>query len=302
MSATWTLATNYWFVRRRGLALAINLSGSGLASTFAPLYVTRLVQAYGWRVAFIGLGLPSLLIALPAVLLLFPRDVRAAAANRAKRPGMARPGTVTDAAAPLEGLPLGRALVSWRLWVLSIALALVVIGIFGLVPNMMPIMMDTGLSAGQAASIVGLIGISLTISRLGSGYLIDRLWAPGIAAVLLSTPALACLLLLSGVHHPMALVLVVVLTGVGTGAENDIAAYLTARYFGLREYGSLFATVNMVITAGNLVGPLMFGYLYNSTGSYNSMLAVCAVLFVTGASMVLTLGEYPRFESAPRTL
>ena len=63
-----------------------------------------------------------------------------------------------------------------------------------------------------------------------------------------------------------------------------------------REYGSLFATVNMVITAGNLVGPLIFGYLYNSTGSYNSMLAVCAVLFAVGAGMVLMLGRYPTFE------
>jgi MFS family permease len=289
MSATWTLATNYWFVRHRGFALAIILSGSGLASTFAPLYATTLTQAYGWRVAFIGLGLPSLVLALPAVLLFLPRDMRAAASSAYARGAPATPEV-------LSGVPLSEALRSWRLWVLGVGLMLVVMGIFGLIPNMIPLLTDAGLSSKQAASLAGLIGASLTLSRLGSGYLIDRLWAPGVAAVLLSAPAVGCAILLCGLHSTIALALVVILTGIGTGAENDIAAYLSARYFGLRDYGSIFSAVTMVITAGNMIGPLIFGFLYNTSGSYSGMLWACAALFIVGSTLLLTLGKYPRFE------
>jgi MFS family permease len=285
MSATWTLATNTWFVRNRGLALAVILSGSGLASAFAPLYATTLTQAYGWRIAFIGLGLPSLLLALPAVFFLLPRETRVSAAAPGAR-----------AVQKLPGIALRDALKSWRLWVLGVGLMLVVMGILALIPNMIPLLTDAGLSSKQAASLVGLIGASLTISRLGSGYLIDRIWAPGVAAVLLSAPAIGCGILLLGLRQPAALAMVVILTGIGTGAENDIAAYLTARYFGLREYGSVFSAVTMVITAGNMISPLIFGSLYNSTGSYHGMLWTCAALFVVGAGLFLTLGRYPRFD------
>jgi MFS family permease len=290
MSATWTLATNYWFVRNRGLALAVILSGSGLASTFAPLYATALTQAYGWRAGFIGLGLPSLALALPAAVFLLPRQPRAANPDA---PGLAVP-TVPRAAA---GVPLSQALKSWRLWVLGVGLMLVVMGIFGLIPNMIPLLTDAGLSSKQAASLVGMIGVSLTVSRLGSGYLIDRFWAPGVAAVLLSTPAIGCAILLFGAHSTFAMALIVILTGIGTGAENDIAAYLTARYFGLRDYGSIFSTVTIVITVGNMIGPLLFGFLYNSTGSYDWMLRGCAALFMLGSGLLLTLGKYPRVDA-----
>jgi MFS family permease len=64
----------------------------------------------------------------------------------------------------------------------------------------------------------------------------------------------------------------------------------------LREYGSIFSAVTMVITAGNMISPLIFGSLYNSTGSYHGMLWTCAALFVVGAGLFLTLGRYPRFD------
>ena len=146
---------------------------------------------------------------------------------------------IRDRSQVLSGVPLSQALRSWRLWVLGVGLMLVVMGILGLIPNMIPLLTDAGLSSKQAASLAGLIGASLTLSRLGSGYLIDRLWAPGVAAVLLSAPAIGCAILLVGLHSTLALALVVILIGIGTGAENDIAAYLSARYFGLRDYGSI---------------------------------------------------------------
>jgi predicted MFS family arabinose efflux permease len=287
-TATWTFATNCCFVVNRGLALAIVLCGTGLCGMLAPIYVTALNEAFGWRAAFVGLGAPSLLLTLPAVMLLLPRELA---------PPVARAESSADVRRlASNGVDLSEALRSWRLWVMSIALMLVVVGIFGLVPNMVPILMDAGRTAQQAAALAGIIGVALVVSRLTSGYLIDRFWAPGVAAVLLSAPAFACAILLLDFDGRLALLLVVVLAGIGTGAENDIASFIVARYFGLRDYAAIFSAQTIVITTGSVIGPLMFGALYDRTGSYDSMLTICAVLFAAGATMLLTLGAYPRFE------
>ena len=63
----------------------------------------------------------------------------------------------------------------------------------------------------------------------------------------------------------------------------------------LREYGSIFSAVTMIITAGNIVSPLIFGYLYNATGSYSGLLWTCGGFFLTGSLLLLTLGKYPSF-------
>jgi predicted MFS family arabinose efflux permease len=287
-TATWTFATACCFVRNRGLALAIVLCGTGLCGILAPIYVIAINETFGWRAAFFALGAPSLLLTLPAVALLLPRDLTPAVARAAS--------SAHRSPLPSNGVALSEALRSWRLWVMSIALMLVVVGIFGLVPNMVPILMDAGCTAQQAAALAGIIGVDLVVSRLTSGYLIDRFWAPGVAAVLLSAPAFACAILLFDLDGRLALLLVVVLAGIGTGAEGDIASFVVARYFGLRDYAAIFSAQTIVITTGSVIGPLMFGALYDRTGSYDTMLTVCAALFAAGSTMLLTLGAYPLFE------
>ena len=67
---TWTRAINHWFSDCRGLALGSALVATGLFGIVAKLYVAWLIADYGWRVAFFGLGLLPLLIALPVLSLI----------------------------------------------------------------------------------------------------------------------------------------------------------------------------------------------------------------------------------------
>ena len=83
----------------------------------------------------------------------------------------------------IPGMRFGAALKSVRYWSLNIAMALVVGGVVSMVTNGVPLLRDKGLGAVEAAGIFGGFGVSLIAGRIVVGYLVDRLWAPGVAAV-----------------------------------------------------------------------------------------------------------------------
>ena len=80
------------------------------------------------------------------------------------------------------------------------------------------------------------------------------------------------------------------------GAEFDIAAFLVARYFGLREYGRLFGVHQGLNTVASALAPLLFAFLLSRTGSYSPMLIYAIACSLIGPLLLLTLGRVPRFE------
>jgi MFS family permease len=208
-------------------------------------------------------------------------------------PARARSAEVIAAAK--RGMPFAQALRDRRFWVCNLGLGLVVSAIYGMATNTVPLLRDIGLSAAEAGGIFGVFGVSLIAGRIGVGTLIDRLWAPGVAAVALGLPAIGCLMFLGAdASTPIPLLLLATaLVGIGSGAEFDIAAYLVSRYFGLRDYGRLFGLHLGVVTLGSTVAPFAFAALLRGTGGYSAMLMVCAACCVIGPLLLLTLGRYP---------
>lgn len=287
LQITWSHLVNLWFVENRGLALAIILSGSGLAAALLPLLITWSVPSWGWQTGFISLSVLPVAIALPLTLRwLMPVSSR----NGAK--AAEQPKAQQESGG---GILLSEALRSWRFWVCNLSMTLVVACVVGLVTNIIPLLQDRGLSAVEAGQIFSAFGISLILGRLVVGYLIDRLWAPGVAAVALMMPALACLIFAMATNNTALYILATLLVGIGAGAEFDIAAFLIARYFGMRDYGRLFGIHLGLITAGAAAAPLLFGALYSLTGDYSGLLTFSTACFIIGPLMLLSLGSYPVF-------
>ena len=294
MHITWTHLVNLWFDRNRGLALALMLSGTGLTAVVVPSAVTWAITRWNWQAAFVLLALLPVVVTLPLALrwMETPEAQRKAAAAAAI--GGAAPPKLN------VGMVLGEALRSPRFWALNIALAMVVGAMVTMVSNTVPLLRDKGLSAAAASQMFGGFGLALIGGRVVVGYLVDRLWAPGVAAVTLTMPAIGCLLLsTSGASQTDMLTLAVVLVGIGAGAEFDLAAYLMARYFGMRDYGRLFGVHVALITIASALAPWLFGRVYTATGSYATMLAVCGTAFLIGPLMLLPLGRYPKFNVLP---
>lgn len=288
MHVTWTTLVNLWFERNRGLALALVLSGTGLAAMLVPSAVSAVVTRWNWQAAFWLMAALPVALVLPLVLAWMKEPERA-------QPEASVAGPTAAERPSLPGLSFAEGMRSARFWMLNLALSLVVACIVAMVTNGVPLLRDKGLQAADAARIFGSFGLSLILGRVIVGYLVDRVWAPGVAAVALALPALGCVLLSqAGAGDTALLVAGVMLIGIGSGAEFDVAAFLMSRYFGLRDYGRLFGVHLGLITAASTLAPWLFGQLYRSTGNYDALLTVCGVVFLGGGLVLLALGPYPK--------
>lgn len=278
---TWTRNLSAWFEERRGLALALGMCGSGLFGILGTPLLARLVDRAGWRAGYIALALAVLLIALPV------------AWKWLHEPQRKRVGTSVVGAS--AGMTYGDALRSPRFWLLAVSTAGIGFSVGGLIPNLQPLLMDRGLASTHAAAFLSLMGVSVVIGRLVSGLLLDRFWAPAVATIFLSMPAAACWLFTQPELGSVALMSAVALIGLAAGAEFDLLAYLCARYFGLQHYSQIYGTQWVVFAVFSGSGPPIFGYAYDVTHSYVSILYVACVIFLVAPALLLMLGRYPSF-------
>jgi len=285
---TWTRAITENFFTRRGLALGIALSGTGICAVLIPHYAVWLENAYGWRAAYAGLALLPLFLAGPIVFLYFrPMGTGALSADHA--------------AESQNGLTLAEASRDFRFWVLLISIFAAYMGFSGIGPNLIPSLTDDGLSKSDAATVQSIFGAAIIIGRLVVGYLIDRYWAPGVATCALLLPVLGAVILTGAPSFYLAGA-AAFLIGFAAGAELDLMAFLAARYFGLRHYAKIYSVLYATLAVCSGTAPMLFARVYDQTQSYDFSYFVAALLFAIGAFLVLAMGPYPKWEKRPKTV
>lgn len=255
--------TSQWFTRRRGIAVAICMSGNYLAGAVWPPILQHFINSVGWRHAYIGVGVFSLL-AMPALALLLRRPVPAAQWARAG-PSLVRPRWLagSDLARPL-GFSPG-----------ALQGLLCVAGVACCVAMSMPIVHivaycgDLGFGAARGAEMLSLMFGMGIISRLGSGWISDRIG--GVRTLLLGSVlqgiALLLFLLFKGL---MSLYVVSGMFGLFQGGIVPAYALIVREYFPAREAGARVGTVLMATLFGMALGGWMSGVIFDVTGSYHA--------------------------------
>lgn len=272
-------AISAWFDRRRGLALGVAMSGVGLGAFVIPQLARVLIDQFGWRGAYVVLGLLTLAIAFPAVALWI----------REPRPGEGERRTHTLASA-LPGLSVREAVHTGRFWLMGGAFFLVAVAINGTVAHVVPLLTDHGLSRAAATATLAVFGLATLSGRLLAGWLVDRMYAPYVASVFFLAPIAGFLFLASAAG---ALPVVgVALMGLGLGTEIDLIAFLITRYFGQRAFGQIYGYFFMIFGLGSGVGPFLGGVTYDHAGSYNPALIGAAFTLVAAVILVNRLGAY----------
>jgi MFS family permease len=181
-------------------------------------------------------------------------------------------------------------------WLLVSAAFLVSASFAGCLIHLVPLLTDRGVSA-QSAAVATSVGFGgALLARAGTGYLLDRFYAPPLAACFFCGSALGIVLLWSGVVGGLAFV-AAVLVGLGQGAEFDILPYAISRYFGLRAFGEIYGSTFAAVTVGAAIGPLVMGVSFGATGSYSLALISFAVASFTAAGLMLGLGPYRAWEA-----
>jgi MFS family permease len=273
------------FDRGRGTALGITLLGPGFAGALAPLLLSPLIAAEGWRGGYLALA--ALVIAtLPVIVGLL---VLNGAGKPAARPPLARPPKRTGA-----GLAL---LVRQRqFWRLLMAFVCVAIGTGGVVVHFVPMLADAGYSTAQAAATASLLGVSIVSGRLLTGVAVDHLFAPRVAALLMGTSAAGFLLLALG--GPPLVPFAALFVGMSLGAELDLVAFLTSRYVSPRLYGRAFGLLYAAFLAGVAVSPVIYAELHAAGGDYGLAFGFAAVFVAIAAILFAALPRYPNAAAA----
>ena len=285
---TWTRAIATSFFKRRGLALGLALTGTGLCASVAPHYTVWLTGEFGWRGAYLGLALVPLVLAFP-VLFFFFRPLSEASQEAL---------LAENASHQNHGVTLGEALRGYRFWILLLSILFAYQGFSGIGPNLLPSMTDDGFSREQAASVQSVFGLSIIIGRVVVGYLVDRFWAPGVAGICLAVPAIG-VFLLHGEQSLEVALLASFMIGFAAGAELDLMAFLAARYFGLAHYAKIYSVLYATLAVCSGTAPMIFAAAYDLTGSYDIGYLIALGLFLLSAVMVLFLGPYPKGDSSP---
>lgn len=281
---SWTRAVSERFVRARGLALGLTLLGSASAGLVGVPVVQWLIVNHGWRSGYLGVAAFSALAVFPLVTLLLRPPLAAQAGSRA---------------AATSGATLPEALRTGAFWTIAIAILVLITAQSGTIIHLVPLLTDRGLAPVEAAGLAGVMGISIFVSRVVIGGLLDRFSPPIVAGLTLLAPvASMAILALCGDSRP-AILASVLLLGLAAGAEIDFLSFFAARHFGMKSYGRIYGWLFAMFSLGNGIGAPLIGAIFDSTGGYDIAIWGAAVLFALGAALFGSLAWRPVWAEPP---
>jgi len=273
----YTRAVLTWFQKRRGIALALVLTGSGTGSIVVPLIVEAVIRKYGWSDAYIALGCIALL-GFPLTALL----VRNRPVNHAR---------LDDTFS--SGSSVGSALRGSIFWILAAMIMLEAFGSNGLISHLAAMLTERGVSGESAALALSVMGATGILGRLTTGLLLDRFFAPYVAMFMLGISSVGIFLYMSAATATGALTAAAIV-GYGLGSEADVVPYLIARYFGRKHFAALYGLTWTAYAVGGATGPIVVGHFYDRAGSYQpSVIGGLALTCVIGSALCWLLPRYP---------
>ncbi len=287
-----------WFVRLRGTVIGINSTALSIGGLVMVPFAVYLMDAAGWRIAWIGLGsvvLLSLPLAWffmrenPAQMNLRPDgddepSEQAAAQRRARTPG------------PLESDSWKQSLRSWPFWQMSGAYFVCGATTFILSIHFIPYAEDRGMERSTAALIFAVMSGLNIVGATSAGFLSDKIGGTKNWLTLVYTMrGLAYLILLVTPLIPgmstAGLWIFACVAGFSWIATLPLTSSLTAEVYGLRAMGTISGITFMFHQIGGFVSVTMAGWLYDVTGSYTLPFAMVGSLLALAAVSAFTIRE-----------
>lgn len=294
-TTVWTAAVASLFRAGQGLALGITLCGMAASQTFLPPIANWLIDDFGWRMAYVWLGLGWGGLTFILVLFFFYDAYDRSRARGEVAP--ARQGNARTRTDHLPGLTMREAWRDRALWHITFSTLIIMTVTLGLTIHQVPILNGIGLSRTHAALLASLAGIASLLGKIVTGALLDRYRPNWVGGVTLATTAFAFVLLIDGVHSLPLIIFAMVVNGYTQGTKLQICTYLTARYAGMRNFGSIFGFMNSVMAVGSGTGPVFAALSYDSGGSYTVFLVAGAIGCVVSGILLLTLPGFPDWDA-----
>lgn len=259
-----------WFDKKLGVALGILFACVSVGAVLHPLIVTAVIQDAGWRRAFVVMAAMHLGFGLLAIWL----TVRERTADPAQAPRTREPGAKT----PLAAFATDR---TW--WMLALWNLLFAFGAGCILVHFAALLHDRGVAPTQIGVAASMIGASLFVGNLLTGWLVDRVSPQRMAWSLMLMPFGAALLMLQGQGFA-AMAAAALMLGLASGSDGCLSAFLARFYFGSKLYGQASGSQMMVTAIGGGLAPWLSGLMRDATGDYQLSLTCAAAAF--GAAVV----------------
>jgi MFS family permease len=276
-------AVQRWFVRHRGLASGIAVSGIGVGTLVMPPLASFLVATVGWRHAYLALGVFAAVVGVGMALLIEndPRDR-----------GLAPDGDALHSDSP-KGPPAGfavREAVRTRRFAWLYAACLICsFGIFVPFVHLIPYALEHRIPRASAVLLLGGVGVGSTAGRFFLGGLADKLGRERALMVMFAGMALTSLIWVCSTGF-WGLAVFALTYGVFYGGFVAILPALTMDYFGGRHVSGIIGVLYTSIAFGTLIGPSAAGFAFDVSHSYTLpiLIGVCgnvvAALIMVGVS------------------
>ena len=268
--------------RRRGRALAIADLGNSVGTVLLVPMVPLVISALEWRGTWMALGILTTVITLPAALLMRRQPEDYGLQPDGVPLDDPTPGAIAEhvagGPAPEPEWTRGQAIRTPAFWLLILAFSAAGPGVMGVSLHQIPHITDRGFSETQTALTLTVWALCAGFSRVGFGFLVERIQIRYLMVVVMMVGSGAGVALLLWLPNLWVLYLFAVVYGLMRGPFVIMNSLVWADYFGRRHLGSIrgmMAPFNAVSFAG---GPLLAGFLFDRYGDY----ALALQLFIGG--------------------
>jgi MFS family permease len=263
-----------WFRQRMSTAMGVAYAGFGTGTLVIVPLAQYSIELQGWRETYFAMGVATLVL-LPLLFLLPWRQI--APRKETKAAAVAGAPVVQPLRDALRTRPYRQLVQVFTFTSLSM---------FTTLAQVVPFLIDTGLSALEAATAFGIAGLLSVFGMTASGWSSDRIGhrATATTSFAFTFIGLVCLMWMSFGSAPWLVLPFVLFFGLSQGARGPIVASLAARHFGGSGFATIYGTMFLCMSMGAAFGSWLSGLLYDLTGGYRAGLVFSMVCVLFAAA------------------
>ncbi len=281
-----------WFSKSRGFAMGLMALGFGISMAMHPPLGQWLIEAFGWRQAWVILGILTWLLFLPPLLLLvFDKPEEIGLLPDGEKRTAAADGTGGEAA-EIPGLTLGEALRTIAFYVVSTGWFAIAMLVTTLHFWQVTVMTRQGVDAAVAAQVFMISAVAMACAMPLVGRAFDRFRTRYVFAAGLTVTGLS-LIGVTMVSDAMSAAGYAVLFGINNAFSMTMFGYLWPRYFGRRHLGSIQGTGQMIGVVGASLGPFPVGWAIDAFGDPTWTIRFLAALPFAAAVVAVAVLRAP---------
>lgn len=271
------------FVRRRSTMTGIVAAGTGFGALIAPPVVSGLVSSYGWRESYVILG--GVVLGVVVLCAQFIRYDRARTGHVAYGDDGERKKLLKQ---EIKELSLREAAYTMQFWIVFGMIFSLGFCVFAMMVHIAPHAAEIGISTTSAANILATIGGASILGKLLLGKTADKIGNRQTFTIGFSL-MLAALVMVLTTKAELMLYVFAVVYGFGFGGCIASESPIVAELFGLSSHGLILGVIAFSFLLGGALGPFLFGFIFDTTGSYQWGFLACGVVSFIGLILTATL-------------